>query len=79
MSKRKLHWTRAASREAARLDRIAETLPPCIDELRSYWRDPAPFDAEIAENRRMVNAAIDAGMAGLNAKQVARWAAEVEA
>lgn len=50
--------------------------PLSCSELEVYWRDPAPFLAEQAENRARANAAIDAGMAGLNAKQAARWAAE---
>lgn len=50
-----------------------------ISELRRYWSDPAyqaACDAERAANRALVNASIDRGMAALNAKQAARWAAE---
>lgn len=47
--------------------------------IKRYHGDPtyrAEVDAEVAANRDAVNTAIDAGMAGLNAKQQARWAAE---
>lgn len=33
-----------------------------FDTIKAYWRDPAPFDAEIARNRAAANAAIDAAV-----------------
>lgn len=48
-------------------------------ELRRYWSDPiyrAACDAEVEANRALCHASIDRGMAPLNEKQRARWAAE---
>lgn len=50
-----------------------------LTELRRYWSDPAyreACDAEVEVNRALCHAAIDRGMAALNEKQRARWAAE---
>ena len=44
--------------------------------LEQHWRDPAPLNAEIEQNRAQVHAAIDRGLAALNAKQARRWAQE---
>lgn len=35
---------------------------PTYETIRSYWRDPAPFEAEQAANRARANAAIDAAV-----------------
>lgn len=35
---------------------------PQFETIRSYWRDPAPFEAEQAANRARANAAIDAAV-----------------
>lgn len=78
MSRRKNRRNRAAYREIARLsyqDQAVNTPMRC-DEIESYWRDPSYYDAEIAENRRVLHAAIDAGMAPLNAVQAERWVRE---
>lgn len=52
--------------------------PLRVPTLEAYARNPAPFDAEIAANRALCNAAIDHGMRHLNQRQAARWAAEGE-
>lgn len=44
--------------------------------LEQHWRDPAPLNAEIEQNRAQVHAAIDQGMAPLNDNQARRWADE---
>lgn len=61
------------------LTMVAEDAPIETDALVAFWRDPEPFYAEQREMRAKANAAIDAGMAALNAKQAARWAAEGQA
>lgn len=33
-----------------------------FEAIKSYWRDPAPWDAETARNRAIANAAIDAAV-----------------
>lgn len=78
MSHRKHPRNRKAWRELRRLDQQDQAInaPLRCPEIESYWRDPSYYDAEIAANRRTLHAAIDAGMAPLNAKQAARWAAE---
>lgn len=37
-------------------------VPTPIETLRSYWADPAPFEAEIERNRAIAHAAIDAAV-----------------
>lgn len=54
--------------------RLDELAAMNFAEIQSYWRDPAPLNAEIEANRAEVHAAIDRGMAPLNDKQAARWA-----
>lgn len=47
--------------------------------VKRYFEDAAyraEIDAEVAGNRARMHAAIDAGMAPLNQRQQARWAAE---
>ena len=51
---------RIRQREAIMRDRRASVFQP-IEEpqfatVEAYWRDPAPFDAEAAENRAKANA-----------------------
>ncbi len=47
-----------------------------FETLEAYWRDPAPFEAAEVVRKTAVHQRIDQGMAALNAKQAARWAAE---
>lgn len=56
-----------------RLDELAEMN---FAEIQAYWHNPAPHDAKIAANRASVHAAIDRGMAPLNAEQERRWVRE---
>lgn len=44
--------------------------------IEAFWRDPAPFEAAEAVRKAVVHSHIDRGMAALNDKQAARWAAE---
>jgi hypothetical protein len=60
--------------ERCLLDMAVE--PFSFDTIKAYWRDPEPFERERDEAAREAHAAIDKGMAALNRKQAARWAAE---
>jgi len=47
-----------------------------FDTINAYFDDHRPFEAEREVERARCHAAIDRGMARLNAEQQRRWAAE---
>jgi methionyl-tRNA synthetase len=64
----------SASQIAAEVDAMHAVAS--FDTINAYFDDHRPFEAEREVERARCHAAIDHGMARLNAEQQRRWAAE---